>query len=100
MSGDVGIVAGGADGWLDQVKAAVHGRQSLIDERWTESKYLAAKAGRILQQGDGARVYIAKAARNSYNVVIEDDRGVVTAMKGVTRQELDNLTANYGWRYP
>ena len=90
----------GGGSWLDRIKTTTHGRQSLIEEKWTEAQYLAAKAGEQLEQEDGASVYIGKVGRK-YNVIVEDEEnGVITAIKGKTQHELDNLAMNYKWHYP
>ncbi|GAB4203752.1 MAG: hypothetical protein Fur006_58360 [Coleofasciculaceae cyanobacterium] len=50
-------------------------------------------------QEDGATVYIqrSRGRRRLYNIVIVGDEGVVTGMRNLSRQELENLGRRYGF---
>ncbi len=54
---------------------------------------------RRTKQGDGATVYIQRSGvrRRLYNIVIMGDQGIVTGMRNLTRQELENLGRRYGF---
>jgi RHS repeat-associated protein len=80
-----------------EIPATEHGTQRLHEQGWTYAQYLFVKAGTVLEQTDGALVYIRKVGRNSYNVIVEGSEGVITAFKGLSRHELRNLATNYGW---
>lgn len=56
-------------------------------------------ATRVAKQADGAMVYIQKAGPRGkrYNIVVEGDEGIVTAIRGLTRSELDQLGRHYGF---
>ena len=52
---------------------------------------------RFLQE-DGAEVFIKRHSTNSYDIVITDDREIVTVLADVSKREIRNLAHNYGWR--
>ncbi len=54
---------------------------------------------RTTTQDDGARVYIQRGEgrARSYNLVVEGDDGIVTAMKGLSPSELKRLGKNNGF---
>lgn len=81
----------------EPVPATTHGGRRLDERGWTEAEYLAAKAARHLQQADGADVFVVRVRRNRYNVIVESEGRVVTAIKRLTPHELRNLAKNYGW---
>jgi filamentous hemagglutinin len=80
-----------------------HARESLIRHGFQEPFNLIDdiidNASRVATQNDGASVYIRRVERRrrSYDIVIESDKGIITAMRHLTRRELKNLGRNYGF---
>ena len=52
----------------------------------------------VKTQSDGAKVYIKEISPGKYNVIVEGDRGIITALKNISKKSLDRLTKNYNWR--
>lgn len=53
------------------------------------------------EQANGAIAHVGQLDENSYNVIVTGENGILTAMRGLTRSELNNLARNYGWTgYP
>lgn len=66
---------------------------------FTEAEIATAKAtGRTLKQADGATVYVQKVSPDKFNVIVEGERGVVTALKNLDQKAVNNLAKNYGWK--
>ena len=83
---------------LDDIPATLHGAQRLRERGFTYARYLETKAGEAFTQPDGATAYVRRVSRNQYDVVVEGADGVVTVLASIIRQEVHNLTANYGWK--
>lgn len=79
------------------VQATIHGAERLAERGFSAAEVALTKTGRVLSQGDGARVYI-KAVGDRFNVIVEGERGVVTALKNISQKSLDRLSRNYGWK--
>jgi hypothetical protein len=47
---------------------------------------------------NGATVYILKEVHDSYNVVIDGARGLITTLKNIPLNSLIKLALNYGWK--
>jgi hypothetical protein len=89
-------------GSLDDILATEHGKERLA-ERGFDNVDIALIRGSATayEQLDGAIAHVAQVGENSFNVIITGEGGIVTAMKGLTQRELDNLARNYGWTgYP
>ena len=41
---------------------------------------------------------IKEISPGKYNVIVEGDRGIITALKNISKKSLDRLTKNYNWR--
>lgn len=50
------------------------------------------------KQADGAKVYIKELENGKYNVIIEGEKGIITALKNISQKALDRLSKNYKWR--
>ena len=79
------------------VQTTIHGAERLAERGFSAAEIALTKTGRVLSQADGARVYI-KAVGDRFNVIVEGERGVVTALKNISRKSLDRLSRNYGWK--
>jgi len=51
----------------------------------------------VLKQSDGARVFIKETAQGRFNVIVEGERGIITAFRNIRRGALERLSRNYGW---
>lgn len=51
----------------------------------------------IKRQADGANVFIKNIGDGKYNVIVEGENGVVTALKNISEKSLNKLAQNYGW---
>jgi hypothetical protein len=79
------------------VQATIHGAERLAERGFSAAEVALTKTGQVLSQADGARVYI-KAVGDRFNVIVEGERGVVTALKNISQKSLDRLSRNYGWK--
>ena len=50
-----------------------------------------------MRQGDGAQVFIKNIGEGKYNVIVEGENGVVTALKNIGQNSLERLARNYTW---
>ncbi|MGH9656695.1 MAG: RHS repeat domain-containing protein, partial [Bryobacteraceae bacterium] len=89
---------GGGDGGPGSNPATKHGTRRLAQRRFSPEEIANTKAGEQFEQSDGAIAYVKKMGRNSYNVLVENPDGeIITALKNISRNEVKNLAANYGW---
>lgn len=80
-------------------KATKHGSERLKERGFSESDISDTKnTSNIKSQGDGAKVYIKEVSPGKYNVIIEGENGIITALKNISQKSLDRLTKNYNWR--
>jgi hypothetical protein len=77
--------------------ATTHGAQRLNERGFSPEDVANTKTGEIKTQADGAKVYIKSVGNGRFNVIVEGDRGVITALKNISQKALDRLAANYGW---
>lgn len=84
-------------------RLTAHARESLLRHGFSEPFDLVDEivenyTYRTTQE-DGATVYIqrSRGRRRLYNIVIVGDEGIVTGMRNLSRQELDNLGRRYGF---
>jgi hypothetical protein len=56
------------------------------------------KTGNILKQADGAKVFIKELGGGKFNVIVEGEHGVVTAIKNISQKSLEKLATRYGWK--
>ena len=82
------------------VDTTVHGAESLMSRGFTPSEISGVKLSptNIMTQSDGASVYIKDIGNGKFNVIVEGDNGVVTALKNIGQNSLDRLGKNYGWK--
>ncbi len=59
---------------------------------------LKLSPSKIMTQTDGASVYIKDIGSGKFNVIVESENGVVTALKNIGKNSLDKLSKNYGWK--
>jgi RHS repeat-associated protein len=55
------------------------------------------KSGEVLTQSDGATVYVKEISSGRFNVIVEGQRGIVTALKNIPQGAVNRLAQNYGW---
>ena len=80
-------------------KATKHGSERLKERGFSQSDILNTKnTTNIKRQSDGAKVYIKEISNGKYNVIVEGQRGIITALKNISQKALDRLTKNYNWR--
>ena len=95
----MGAGAGGNFGNTRGAKATKHGSERLKERSFSNSDISNTKnTTNIKIQGDGAKVYIKEVSGGKYNVIVEGDKGIITALKNISKKALDRLTKNYNWR--
>jgi len=77
--------------------ATNHGGRRLSQEGFTPEDIANTKTGQVLTQADGAKVFLKDLRNGKFNVIVEGDAGIITAMKGLTKREVRNLARNNGW---
>lgn len=91
--------AGGNFGRTKGSKTTKHGSERLKERGFSETDISNTKhTTNVKTQSDGARVYIKEVSPGKYNVIIEGDNGIITALKNISKKSLDRLTKNYDWR--
>ncbi|MHC1723766.1 MAG: DUF4258 domain-containing protein [Aminipila sp.] len=82
------------------VNTTNHGAERLLERGFTPSDISALKLtpDKIMTQTDGAQVFIKNIGNDKFNVIVESDNGVVTALKNISEKSLNNLSNNYGWK--
>ena len=80
-------------------KATKHGMERLRERGFSQNDILYTKTtSNIKIQNDGAKVYIKKTDAGKFNIVVEGERGIITALKNIDEKSLERLTKNYNWR--
>jgi RHS repeat-associated protein len=79
-------------------QATIHGAERLTQAGFDEATVSATRAGRVLQQADGATVYVNEVSPGKYDFIIQGERGVVTAHRGWSFKAVTRLAGNYGWK--
>jgi Pretoxin HINT domain len=89
-------------GDLDEILSTAHGRDRLIGRGFDSVDIDLIKASPFAyEQASGGFAHVAQLGPNSFGVVVVGGRGVISAMRGLTRKELNNLARNHGWTgYP
>lgn len=90
------------EGGNGNILATQHGMDQLRARGFDELEIRLIQASRLeYEQADGAIAHVAEMAPDNFEVVITGERGVITAMRNLTRSELNNLARNYHWAgYP
>ncbi len=81
-------------------RATIHGAEQLVAREFTQAEIAATKTGTQMLQRDGARVFLKEVAPGKFNVIVEGERGVVTALKNIPWKAVTKLAQNYGWISP
>jgi RHS repeat-associated protein len=95
--GGEGEEAGLAEGADEGLAATAHGAEQLAERGFSGSDIALTKSGDVLTQSDGATVYLKEISSGRFNVIIEGQRGVVTALKNIPQGAVSRLAQNYGW---
>lgn len=74
-----------------------HGAEQMAKRKISQAEIDEAKTGQKYEQEDGATAFVKKVGRGRYNIVIEGEGGIVTAMKNLSKSEVNALARNYGW---
>ncbi|BAU27204.1 hypothetical protein DFP93_104295 [Aneurinibacillus soli] len=82
------------------IKTTEHGAERLMSRGFSPSDISALKLSpsKVLTQSDGASVYIKDIGAGKFNVIVESENGVVTALKNISENSLNKLSRNYGWK--
>ena len=75
-----------------------HGAFRLAARGFTEADIVLTKSGNVLRQADGAKVFVKELGGGKFNVIVEGEHGVVTALKNISQKSLDRLASRYGWK--
>ncbi len=78
-------------------QATAHGAERLAQAGFTEESVAATKAGVVLQQADGATVYLNETAPGRYDFIVEGQNGIITAHTNWPASSIQRLAQNYGW---
>ncbi|MFL6207266.1 MAG: RHS repeat-associated core domain-containing protein [Pyrinomonadaceae bacterium] len=78
-------------------QATIHGTQRLAERTFSAADIALTKSGKQFLQRDGATVFLKEVAPGKFNVLVEGQRGVVTALKNVAEKKVAKLAAKYGW---
>ena len=90
---------GGNFGNTRGAQATKHGSERLKERGFTNKDISSTKnTTNIKYQADGAKVYIKEVGDGKFNIIVEGDRGIITALKHISQKSLDRLTKNYNWR--
>lgn len=81
------------------VSTTAHGATRLIQRGFSsqEISNLKLSPDKIMKQGDGANVFIKNLGDGKYNVIVEGETGVITALKNISEKSLERLANNYKW---
>jgi len=80
-------------------QATQHGMERLRERGFTQNDITTTKqTTNIKTQDDGATVYIKEVSPGRFNVIVEGPRGIITALKNISKKALERLTKNYKWR--
>jgi RHS repeat-associated protein len=93
-AGEEGAAAEGAE---EGLAATAHGVEQLAERGFSSSDIALTKSGEALTQSDGATVYLKEVSSGRFNVIVEGQRGIVTALKNIPQGAVDRLAQNYGW---
>ncbi|MCT4686379.1 MAG: hypothetical protein N4A55_03635 [Vallitalea sp.] len=82
------------------VNTTKHGAERLQQRGFTPDDISALKLSpdKIMSQTDGAQVFIKNIGAGKFNVIVEGENGVVTALKNIGEKSLNRLSKNYGWK--
>ncbi|HEV3319323.1 MAG TPA: DUF6531 domain-containing protein [Solirubrobacteraceae bacterium] len=86
-----------AEGAEEGLAATAHGAEQLAERGFSGSDIALTKSGEVLTQSDGATVYLKETSSGRFNVIVEGQRGVVTALKNIPQGAVNRLAQNYGW---
>jgi hypothetical protein len=75
-----------------------HGAFRLAVRGFSEADVALTKTGNVLKQADGAKVFIKELGGGKFNVIVEGEHGVVTAIKNISQKSLERLATRYGWK--
>jgi hypothetical protein len=87
---------------LEDALATRHGQEQLARRGFDAVDVAIVRASSTAyEQADGAIAHVGQLGRDSYNVVVVGGKGIVTAIRDVSRQELNHLARTYKWSgYP
>ncbi len=93
-----------ASGAGKALRTTAHGAERIAGAAATRGGVLSEggvaavrQGGRAMTQADGATVRILQNEAGRFNVVVEDERGIITTFESLSQKSLDRLRRNYGW---
>jgi fibronectin-binding autotransporter adhesin len=96
--GVIGMTLPEAGGAAVAIRATAHGAAQLAARNFTRAEILAVLASNwVMTQGDGAKVFIQQMGNGRFNVIVTGANGIITALKNIDLQALQNLARNYKW---
>lgn len=92
----------------EPIETTKHGAERLSDRNPTRGGVLSTdevkelkEVGRVMEQRDGAKVFLREVEPGKFNVYIESEEGkVITTYRHIRPNKLQNLARNYGWSEP
>ena len=95
----MGAGAGGNFGNTLGSRATKHGIERLKERGFSDTDISNTKdTANVKHQEDGAKVYIKETSDGKFNVIVEGNRGIITALKNISQKALNRLMKNYNWR--
>ena len=82
----------------EATSTTIHGAQRLAERGFSEADIALTKSGTIYKQADGATVYVKEVTAGRYNVIVEGERGIITALKNIRLRAFTKLAERYGWK--
>ena len=82
------------------VRTTEHGVQRLMTRGFSPEEIVAVRTSpsKVLLQSDGAQVFIKRLDSGKFNIIVEGQNGVVTALKDIGEKSLKRLSENYSWK--
>jgi hypothetical protein len=96
LARDENLLESGVSGYTGATTA--RGAEHLAAAGFGNFDVALIEAGHAYQQGAGGTAYVVQTGRDSYNLIVENERGaVVTAHRGMTLDDLSGLARNCRW---
>jgi len=77
--------------------STAHGAERLAQRGFTPEDVARVRGGQQYTQRDGATAYVKETVEGRYDVIVQGERGIVTALRNIRRSAVDRLARNYGW---
>lgn len=77
--------------------STAHGAERLAQRGFTPEDVARVRDGQRYTQRDGATASVRETAERRYDVIVQGERGIVTALRNIRRSAVDRLARNCGW---